>query len=115
MVLFLFAGVSLVFAHPPKDMQLSYDKEKGILHIEMSHVTNNVLKHNIRQIEVIKNAEEPILLHYVKQTTPQKQIEDVEIKAVVGDVISVDAVCSVAGSEKQSITIEEEKPKEEVK
>lgn len=102
-----------VFAHPPTDMKLSYNIEKGVLHIEMTHVTKDIREDGIRQLLIYKNAEEPIAITIVKQTTPHSLVEDFSLKAVVGDTIRVRAISKRGGYSDQTIIIsEEEKDKE---
>ena len=99
----LVAG--LVFAHPPKDMQLKYDETSQTLHIEMVHVTSDMFRNYVYRIVVLKNEEQVINQFFTKQKNPHDAIEDFSLQAVVGDVIRVKAFCKEGGEAEETLTI----------
>lgn len=102
-ILFGFAGT--VFAHPPTDIQLTYDRQVQNLHVEMVHVSHNLNKHRIRLITVFINDQEVKKLSYSSQSAPHKVIQDIPLKTNVGEKITIKAICSQAGSGTQSLTV----------
>ena len=99
----------LVFAHPPSDLKLSYDKDSQTLHIEMKHVASNTRTQDyIRKIQIYKNQEEPTDLIIVKQTTPNSVAKDVSLSAKGGDMIKVKAFSSQGGSAEETLVVPED-------
>ena len=95
----------ILFAHPPTGLKLEYDKKKSLLHIEMTHVTANIVKHYIRRIVIYKNGTQEKAWAIVKQTTPHNHAEDVSLKAVAGDMISVEAYSTEGGIGKATLVV----------
>ena len=93
------------FAHPPSGMTLSYDKEKEVLHIDISHVTHRPRKHFIRKVVVSKNEGVIDTVSFVQQTSSTALAVDVPVSAVAGDTLSVKAICSEAGIARESLTV----------
>jgi hypothetical protein len=111
LLLFLFLFIPRVAAaHPPSNMELTYDVEKGTLAIQARHVTRNPRDHRIRKVVITKNSEEPLEFFFSTQTTPTMFIEEIPLKAAAGDTIQVKAICSAAGSAEASLTVPEEEP-----
>lgn len=106
-VLLLTSNLQAI-AHSPTDLELSYDIKNGVLHIEMTHVTNDIREDGIRRLLIYKNDEEVSAMTIVKQTTPHSLIKDVSFAAVVGDTIRVRAISKRGGYADQSIIISEE-------
>lgn len=95
---FLFSFfVATLLAHPPTDLKISYDSDAGVLHISMTHVTSNIIKHHIRKIQVFKNDEVVLDETIAQQTSPNSMTKDVLVSAAAGDTIRVKAICSEAG------------------
>ena len=103
----LVCAVRAVEAHPPRDMTLTYDKEKGTLHISLSHISKNPRDHFIRKIIVYKNNEELEEHYFVTQTSGKGLETDISIEAGAGDVIGIKAICNKAGYAEAKLTIEE--------
>src|SRR3989338_3594968 len=97
------------FAHPPTDLQLSYDQEKQTLHIKAAHATNNIREHHIRKLLIYKNQEKQTDLTLAKQTTPQELIKDVALKVSSGDTITVKVFSDEGGTREASLVVAEEK------
>ena len=104
----IFFTASLLWAHPPTDMKLSYDPKAQVLHVEIHHVSHNLNKHKIRRLLVYKNREEPLSLRLPTQTAPSEVIKDIPLKAAAEDVIRVEAICSEGGRIEQALVISPE-------
>lgn len=98
-------AVTIVLAHPPTDVNLSYDVPSQTLHIAMTHVTSNMVQHHIRKLTVYKNDEVILDRTVVRQTTPQVLEEDVLLTAAAGDIIRVKAICNEGGIVEQTLII----------
>ena len=111
---FIFLVVLLVLcprpvaAHPPTDIQLSYDAPAAILHIEVVHLAKNLQKDGIRQLVVYKNDRELAGITIVRQTTHEGLTNDFPLKAAAGDTIRVRAISKKGGDLEQTIVIPEE-------
>jgi hypothetical protein len=104
--IFFFSLYGLTAAHPPTDLELTYDDSQQMLHVKMTHVSHNLRKHYIRTIIVYKNDEEILQHRYpTTQTSPGGVEDDFPLKAVKGDVIRVKASCSQGGIGEQTLKI----------
>ena len=101
MVIFL----PLAYATPPTQIDLTYDLDKGNLHIEAKHPTDNLNKHYLRRLVVYKNDIQEQEFSYIRQTLPSKLVEDVAITAKIGDVLAVELFCKDGGSKKELLTV----------
>ena len=109
----VFALISIIFfssihaccAHPASTIQLSYDKEKEILHISIDHVTHRPRKHLIRKLIIYKNDKEVSSRSVIVQTSPRQLKTEVSISALLGYKIDVKAICSEAGIKTASVVI----------
>ena len=109
---FLLLG-SFVHAHPPSDIQLEYKLAMQVLHIQMRHTTHDPREDFIRKIQIIKNAEEPLVKRYNIQPNTLEFSADIELEAEVGDLITVKAFSREGGTAVQSITISEEEAQDQ--
>ena len=113
MSLFLLLTVFSLQAHPPSSIQLDYDLQKKILHIEIKHISRNPREHRIRRIFIYVNDSEPRELYLSHQTTLASDIEDIELDAKPGDRIRVKAFCSDSGEKEATLVVTE--PAEKIK
>ena len=92
-------------AHPPTDVDLSYDQGTKNLHVEVSHTTRNLQNHYIRKIVIDKNDIQIKDFVYPKQTTATMLIQDFPIDAASGDLIHITAICRPAGRAEGTLVI----------
>jgi len=104
----LVLSSTIAGAHPPRDMEASYDVEKQVLLVKMLHVVRNPTDHRIARISITKNEEERIVVPFAKQTGAQKFEEEIPFEAGAGDELTVKAICSKAGSKTVTLSIEKE-------
>jgi hypothetical protein len=102
--LFLFP-ISVSFATPPVSISLSYDQEKGSLHVEAIHPSFNLEKSYVRLMNVYVNGNQVSTLNYFRQDDPDKFTDDVPVTAQIGDIIKVDLFCSLGGEMAQEMTV----------
>lgn len=100
---FLSLGViamcsQVLFAHPPKDIKISFDQEKKILSVSALHDVKDPLNHFIKNIDVTLNDNKIITQICAQQTNNKEQsVMYVVIDAKKGDTIAVRAECSKFG------------------
>ena len=106
---FLFSLLLLVmpvsFANPPVSIALSYDLDKGSLHVEAVHPSFNLEKSYVRLMNVYVNDVQVQTLNYYKQNSYNEFTDDVPLKAQVGDVIKVDLFCELGGEMSKELTV----------
>jgi len=107
-IFILTVMVNIASARPPKNLELTYDLESKLLHIELDHIVDDRNEDYIRKLIIQKNEEEPLIKYYRSQTNMRKFIKDIEIDAEVDDVIQVKALSSEGGSASGSLTIIED-------
>ena len=98
----------LAQARPPSTIELTYDAQKGSLHVVVKHVSENMRKHYIRKITVTRNKEVPVPYYYSSQTSAAEMMVDIPLKVMPKDTITVEAVCSEAGRGEETLIIPEE-------
>jgi len=107
----LLAGVMVLMAafasqaHPPSDIELSYDHAEQVLLVKMKHISSDPQDHRIRQITVYLNGQEFQQHFFVQQTTAQGLEEELYVPAEEGDVIRIKAICSKAGFAEAELTV----------
>ena len=109
LLVFVFTGV-LAYAHPPVINSVVYDSATKILTISFTHdVTKSPVadtkKHFIKEVDVSYDNNKVIAQIFDDQETPQTEV--VLYKALLdpGDMIKIDASCSLKGSVTTNITI----------
>ena len=93
----------IVWARPPSLINLNYDKEKEILHIEIQHPSNR--EDFIRLILVYLNKDDPLEFKFNKQTSRMWLIQEIPLKTHSGDTIRVKAVCNKGGYKEELLSI----------
>jgi hypothetical protein len=95
-------------AHPPQDMQLDYDLENQILSVTITHNSLDSNSHYIYKIEIEKNNVQYLVEEYDNQPTQDTFSYTYTVEAVINDVLTVIAYCSLYGSLSKSITVFDE-------
>jgi len=98
--------VSVVYAHPPSDIMITFDPQTKMLQAMVMHNTSNPLSHYIKKVDIGLNGEEIIELTFSKQENNQSQSVSYSIpNAKEGDVVSVEGYCSISGKLTKEIVI----------
>ncbi len=111
-ILTLLAATFLIspgMAHPPQDIQLSYDSATGTLTATVTHMVDNPLEHYIRQIVIEKGGKEINMTEYSSQPDNRNFSYSYPVTALSGEEIIFTAVCNRYGSLVKKITIDREK------
>ncbi len=93
-----------VSAHSPSNMSLSYDVDTNELAVQVTHSVDNPSAHYVEEVIVLKNSVEVASRSYTSQASSTGMSDVFSIEATAGDVISVTASCSIAGSITRQIT-----------
>jgi hypothetical protein len=85
-----FLGVQVI-AHPPENIDLSFNNQTNILTAIITHNTENPNSHYVESVEVYKNEIQIIDEDYNNQPTSDTFTLTFTIDAVAGDVLKVEA------------------------
>ena len=100
-----------VSAHPPNEVELSFDLETSTLKVSVSHMVAKITRHYIDKITVELNGEEIITQKFKVQGSGEKQEVSYTIPgAELGDTFTVTAYCNISGKRKKSLELEQELP-----
>jgi len=110
-ILFVLLGclfilpVTVSLAVPPSSITLSYDLDKGSLHVDADHPSDLLDKNYVRMMVISLNSQPVQTLYYYRQKEHDKFSDDVSFKAQAGDVIRVELFCTQGGSLAQELTV----------
>jgi hypothetical protein len=103
---FMFAVVSAVSAHPPKDILFTYDQSAKTLKINILHESKDLSKHFIDTLTLFINGKKKITQLASTQTNMNGQELIYNLpEAMPGDKIEATAECSLYGVLKKSFVI----------
>ncbi len=102
--IFMMAGEAL--AHPPSDMDVTFDPTEGVLHVTIAHSVGDPAGHYISEIRILRAGTDLLTKTYTAQTTkkdfeasfPMPELQQ-------GDVITLEATCNRFGSMKKDFTL----------
>ena len=105
---FVFFVLSAVaYAHPPSDIKITFDLNTKILKAVIIHDVSNFTKHYIKEVDVAVNGKEIIQQSISQQDNLDNQTVSYLIPdAKAGDVLSVEAYCSISGKLEKKLGIE---------
>jgi desulfoferrodoxin (superoxide reductase-like protein) len=105
LVLFLFVAMT-AYAHPPSDIQITFDPATKVLQAVLTHEVNDAAKHFLKKIDVGLNGQEIISHQISRQDNNQTQTVSYLIPdAQAGDTISVEGYCNLNGDWEKEITV----------
>lgn len=95
------------YAHPPSDIEITFDPATKMLKAVIMHNTNNPDNHYIEKVDVGLNGKEIIEHHISREDNNVEQTVSYLIPdAKKGDIISVEGYCSKWGTLTKKITVE---------
>lgn len=111
LLLVLFFGFTqAAYAHPPSDIKITFDAKTKILQAVIVHGVSNPLSHYIKKVDVGLNGKEIIELNFSRQDNNDSQAVTYFIPdAKDGDILSVEAYCSISGKLQKEIRVKIEK------
>ncbi|MCM8824143.1 MAG: hypothetical protein NC822_05680 [Candidatus Omnitrophica bacterium] len=105
-VIGLFLLSQSIYAHPPFDIYISFDKATKMINAQIVHKVSNLKTHYIIKVYISINGKEIIQHQISRQDNNEEQkvaylIPDVKNN----DVISVEAYCNISGKLKKDIVV----------
>ncbi|HNY64087.1 MAG TPA: hypothetical protein PKM41_01530 [Deltaproteobacteria bacterium] len=91
--------------HPPKDVSLAFDTQKGVLAVTITHSSFFPSKHYIKDVVISVNGKQVGGTPYTVQPAGDSFTYTYPVQASPGDVISVIATCNIFGSKEGSVTV----------
>ena len=104
-VLLFFLLVSGVSAHPPSDLNLTYNQTTGNLSATFTHQVPNVTIHYLKNVKVTLDGNETINLDYTSQPALDIFTYIYPVNVTPGVVIDVSGQCNIVGSMQRSLTV----------
>lgn len=104
LMIFVFASSQIAYAHPPQDVQLSYDLKAQTLSVTIVHKTGFGF-HYIDSIIVKKNGIEVSTSKYDNQPDPAKFTYTYKVAAGKGDSLEVTVKCNLSGSKTETLSV----------
>ncbi len=102
--LFLLGKAENAYAHPPSDIIITFDPATKILQAVIIHNVNNPESHYISKVDIGLNGKEIIEHKISRQDNNTNQTVTYLIPdAKSGDVLSVEAYCSISGKLQKEI------------
>jgi hypothetical protein len=100
----------LAYAHPPSDIQITFDGKTKMLNAVILHGTGNPQHHYIKKVDVGLNGKEIIAQAVSQQDNNVSQTVSYFIPDVKnGDKLSVEGECNLSGKLKKEIVAQIEK------
>ncbi|MCP4641938.1 MAG: hypothetical protein GY851_15965 [bacterium] len=101
----LISGMAM--AHPPKSLEVKFDKTKKTLDVTVKHSVSDTEKHYVKELKVEVNGKEVITQKTSKQESDDEQTYTYKLTDVKkGDKIKAVANCNKYGKKSKEITVE---------
>lgn len=97
-------------ATPPVSISLSYDLDKGLLHVEAVHPSFDLNKSYVRLVNIYLNGDQVSQQDYYRQNDYNAFSDDIPVTAHVGDKIKVEVFCTLGGMLSQEMTVKGKEP-----
>ena len=106
----MFFAVCLVYpqtsmAHPPQDVQLSYDSNSQMLSVTITHKSPFPGTHYIKSVEIKKNGNVMSINKYENQPDQATFTYSYKVAAANAEILEVKASCSLFGSKTGMLTV----------
>jgi len=104
-ILCIFVSVcSIAYAHPPSDIIITFDKNTKVVSAVIKHAVSNPVNHFVKKVDISLNGKEIIEHNINRQENNQTEGVSYRIPdAKEGDIIGVEAYCSISGKLKKEI------------
>jgi len=107
MVFVFIALAQAAYAHPPKDIKITFDPQTKMLSAVIVHDVSNPTGHYIKEVDVGLNGKEIIVHNISRQDNNNTQTVSYLIPdAKPGDKLSVEGHCSISGKLQKEITVQ---------
>ncbi len=106
LVCFFILSVSLVYAHPPSNITITFDSKTKMLTAVITHQVSNPATHYIYKVDVGLNGKEIISQQISRQDNNNAQTVSYFIPdAKPGDSLSVEGYCNISGKLEKEISV----------
>lgn len=109
-IIFLFLGGAILFAHPPKKNELTFDRLQLSLKVKTIHPVSNVKSHHVKKIAVLLNGKEIASQKFEEQQNNEFQEWEFkfgpDVSLPKGAELKVVSYCNKFGKKKTAITLE---------
>jgi hypothetical protein len=97
---------SIIWAHPAKSIELTYDKTTKILTANVVHEVKDNFKHYIKTVEIKLTKSNGLIHNLVMQDNMTGGVYEYKLNDVkVGDTVTLTTSCNFIGKKSASITI----------
>ena len=108
LALLVIAGIA--FAHPPKDVVLSYDPATKMMTAIVTHditasKVSDATKHFVKELSVKINGKDVSVVNYKYQQFGEGESIVFKLDLKAGDKVSVTAKCSLAGEKTSEFVV----------
>lgn len=104
--LILLSQTENAYAHPPSGIVITFDPKTKILNAVIMHEVSNPVNHFIKRVDIALNGKEIIEHTLSRQDNNVSQSVAYLIPdAKRGDILSVEAYCSISGKLKKEIEV----------
>jgi hypothetical protein len=105
-VLFLTALGMNAYAHPPSDIQITFDPATKMLEAVIMHDVKDPTKHFIKKVDVGLNGQE-IIGHAISRedNNVSQTVKYLIPDAKAGDVLSVEGYCNLSGKLEKELNV----------
>ncbi len=94
-----------VVAHPPSDLDVSYDFDEQVLTVVVTHPVSDPSTHYIHKVEVYVNDVDVIDEDFQNQQANDSFTLEFSVGAEAGDEIKVEAECNINGKLEETIFV----------
>ncbi len=98
-------------AHPASEMSVSYNIEKELLNVSITHKVSDSSSHYIDQIIIYKNGEIYASLNYTSQPTNNSFYYSYDVSANLSDTLEVFTHCNLGGTLTEQLIVSTEDTK----
>lgn len=105
LILSIVLTASQALASTPSDVSISYDTDKGFLHVSAKHPTDRPDHRYINRVKIFKNDVLADTKNYFWQKSPMGLEDDIVFSADPGDKISVEVTCVEGGKATAETTV----------
>jgi desulfoferrodoxin (superoxide reductase-like protein) len=104
--LMILGQVENVYAHPPSDMDITFNPTTKVLNAVIAHAVSNPQTHFINKVNIGLNGKEIIQHAISRQDNNANQTVSYLIPdAKAGDTLSVEAYCNISGKLEKEIKV----------
>ncbi len=100
----------MVFAHPPKSVDLSFDSASQLLTVTVTHLIKETkitdpTKHFVKDIALVVNGKPAVSAVYSYQEFDEGEKVVFRLNLKAGDKVAVTGSCSIAGKKTAELTV----------